>query len=270
MFLRIGIRKTMGAAALLAAMCLMPHQASAGLLCGVGSLGFGCGGPGVADLSGTGPVNIFNPGLSFTFADGLVLGFDISEQITGNLGGGATTSAWIKITNLYAANVGPGFVNDTFYIFSDVFNPGVAGTAGVGTVGIYGATPGVGVVPVAGVYGASSQAQMNYLLAPLVAPGAAPGLSLTAPQTFGVGLPGAPVVFYSWARTPIGAGTRQLVGALNFQLDPFSEVYMPGSLIVDENDSSEFLSEVPEPATLSFMGLGLAGLGLYRRRRTQK
>src|SRR6266496_6115369 len=115
-------------AAMFAAVCLVSVPASAGALCAVGTSGFGCTGPGIANLSGTGFNSITNLGLSFLLNDGLLVAFDIKETVTGNLGAGATTSATIRLTNVVAANFGGAPVNDTIYIFSDIFNPSVPGT----------------------------------------------------------------------------------------------------------------------------------------------
>jgi len=260
-----GLRAFFACAGLLTILSAVP-SANAGLLCGIGTGGFGCAGPGVADFSGFGNVSITNLGVNFVLADGLAVSFDINESITGNLGAGATTSAYIRITNLVAEDIGLGAVSDNIYIFSDVFNAAVAGTAGVGAVGFYGAIPAIGVAPAAGVYAASTQAQMNYLPFPVLGPVAAPAFSLTTPSTFAIGAPAVPFFFYEAARSGIGAGTRQLVGGLNFTLSSGSEIYMPGSLIVDENDPSQFASEVPEPMTLSLMGCGMLALAFAGRR----
>jgi len=265
----VDLRSLCASAALLAALCAVPNS-HAGVLCGIGTAGFACGGPGVANLSGLGNVSVTNIGVNFLLADGLSVSFDINESITGNLGAGATTSAYIRITNLIAADVGLGAINDNIYIFSDVFNPGVAGTGGVGALGVYGAIPAFGVVPAGGFYSASSQAQMNFLFAPVLGPAAAPGFSLTTPSTFAIGAPAVPFSFFEVARGPVAAGTVQLVGGLNFQMTSGSEIYMPGSLIVDDNDPGQIAAEVPEPMTLSLMGFGMLGLGVLARRRRQK
>ncbi|MCU1235405.1 MAG: hypothetical protein JWP63_3372 [Candidatus Solibacter sp.] len=254
------------AIAIVAMACSISQPASAGVLCAQGTVGFGCAGPGVANVAGAGAVSVTNFGVNFVLADGLAISFDINETITGNLGAGATTSAVIRITNLVAADVGLGPVNDNIYIFSDIFNPSIPGTAGVGAIGVYGAIPPIGVVPAGGFYAASSQAQMNYVFAP-VGLGGPPVLSLTTPSTFAIGNPAVPFTFYEWARTPIPGGVVQLVGALNFQLTSGSEIYMPGSLIIDENDPGAFNSEAPEPVSFAAMGSGLIGLAIWSRRR---
>jgi hypothetical protein len=261
----VGLRSLIACAGLLTILCAVPKNGAAGELCGIGTGGWGCGGPGVANLQGVGNVSITNLGVNFVLADGLAVSFNINESITGNLGGGATTSAYLRITNLVAQDIGLGAVNDNVYIFSDVFNPAVAGTAGVGAVGYYGASA-PGLLPAAGVYAASSQAQMNYLLAPLLLPGVAPGFSLTTPSTFAVGAPAVPFFFFEAARANIGGGTVQLVGGLNFQLTSGSEIAMPGSLIIDDNDPSQIDAEVPEPMTLSLMGCGMLALAFAGRR----
>jgi len=254
------------ALATIALACVIPKPASAGALCAVGTAGFGCAGPGVANLSGLGALSATTFGVSFLLADGLAVSFDINETITGNLGAGATTSAVIRITNLVAADVGLGNINDNIYLFSDVFNPSIAGTAGVGAIGIYGAIPPIGVIPAGGFYAASSQAQMNYVFAP-VGLGGAPVLSLTTPSTFAIGNPAVPFTFYEWARSPMPGGVVQLVGGLNFQLASGSEIYMPGSLIIDENDPDAFNSEAPEPTSVAGIGSGLVALAVLMRRR---
>src|SRR5436190_2081353 len=99
----------------MALACAVPQQASAGALCAVGTSGFGCAGPGVVDLSGVGAVSVTNLGVNFLLADGLAISFDINETITGNLGGGATSSAVLRISNLVAANIGLAPVNDNIY-----------------------------------------------------------------------------------------------------------------------------------------------------------
>jgi PEP-CTERM motif len=264
------LKHSIWALAIVALACIVPQPASAGALCAVGTGAvFACAGPGVADLSGQGPQSFTNIGVNFVLNDGLAVSFNINETITGNGLGQNTTSAVLRISNLVAADVGLGNINDNIYIFSDVFNPSVAGTAGVGAIGLYGAIPALGVVPAGGVYAASSQAQMNYLFAPVGVggPGVAPTLSLTTPSTFAIGAPAAPFTFYEWARAPIIGGVVQLVGGLNFQLTSGSEIYMPGSLIVDDNDPDAFNSEAPEPASFGVMGSGLVGLALLVRRR---
>jgi hypothetical protein len=269
MLFRKNLRKWLGAAVTLAALSFLPAQAWAGTLCATGTgAAWGCAGPGVANLQGAGAASFTNLGVNFVLADGLAVSFDINESITGNLGAGATTSAYLRITNLVAKNVGLNAVTDNIYIFSDVFNPAVAGTAGVGATGFYGAN-GIGLLPAAGFYNASSQAQMNYLsIASPGLPVAPPGtFSLTTPSTFAIGAPAVPFRFFEAARSPIGAGTVQLVGGLNFTLAAGSEITMPGSWIVDDNDPSLYASEVPEPAAFGLVSSGLLGLGAVVRKR---
>src|SRR5260370_13409945 len=258
MSFQANLQKWLGVAVILAATCLVQTPASAGLVCAAGTAGFGWTRPGIFNDSGLGACSITNLGLSFLLADGLSLSFDINESITGNVG--PTTSAYIRITNLVAKNVGLGAINDNIYFLSDVFNPSAPGTAGVGATGIYGAVGG-GVAPVGGVYASSSQAQMNFLLVPIFGLELAPGFALTTPPTFAIGNPGLPFTFYESARTPfLGGGLVQLVGGLNFHLTSGSEVYLPGSVIVDANTAAAFLSEVPEPGSIVLLSSGLLAL----------
>ena len=256
---------TLGAA--LVGACLLSNTASAGLLCAVGTAGFGCAGPGIANDSGLGFTSITNLGVNFLLADGLAVSLDINETFTGNLGANPTLSATMRVTNVVAQNLGPLAVSDNIYFLSDVFNPSVPGTGGVGAVGQYGAAAALGAPPVAGVYSASSQAQMNFLFAPLFGLGLAPGFSYTTPSTFAVGAPALPFTFYEWARGPAAGGVVQLVGGLNFTLAPGSEIFLPGSVVVDDNDPATFISETPEPATFAGIGSGLVGLAMYFRGR---
>jgi hypothetical protein len=68
----------------------------------------------------------------------------------------------------------------------------------------------------------------------------------------------------------VGAGVVQLVGGINFTLAAGSEISMPGSLIIDDNDPGQYDSETPEPASLATVGGGLLLAGLASRRLRRK
>ena len=77
----------------------------------------------------------------------------------------------------------------------------------------------------------------------------------------------SPVPHYSFhasARAPSAPGVVQLVGGLNFQLTSGSEVYLPGSVTVDDNNASIFISETPEPGSMVLLGVGLCALWQQR------
>ena len=73
--------------------------------------------------------------------------------------------------------------------------------------------------------------------------------------------------FWEATRAPIvPGGVVQLVGGINFTLNPGSEIYLPGSIVLDSNDPNTFLSEVPEPASFATLGAGMLAVGLARWR----
>src|SRR5207253_1760549 len=136
-------------------------------------------------------------------------------------------------------------VNDNLYLFSDQFDPSLAGTGGVGIAGSYVNT----VVPFGGnIALASTQAQMQFNLIAIQPGQFTIGSSLTTPPTFVSCVVCSPVPFRESARGPIVVGTTQLVGVLNFTLSGAgSAVSLPGSVILDENDAQAFQNDVPEP-----------------------
>lgn len=250
------------AVALIGALCALPSQSRAGAIGYVGSAGWGVAGF-INDLSCITCVQTWTSPFSVTLADGLVVSGIANETFTQV--GGFTTSAYERITNIAAINTGLGPVTDNVYFFSDAFSPSLPGTAGVGIVGYYGAAGILG--PTGGFYSASSQAQMNYLFAPVFGFVGAPGFSLTTPGTFATCAPCLnPFFFFEAARGVSAGGVVQLVGGINFTLAAGSEIYLPGSVIIDDNDPSVYQSEVPEPTTFAGLGGGLIALAWIRRR----
>src|SRR4051812_16671784 len=168
--------------ALALSLFAIPHQASAAAVGFVGTGGWGTApGGSVLNFSCVTCITSLNGAWNIVLADGLAVSGLFNETFV--TVGGATTSAVERITNVSAVNTGGVLVSDNIYFFSDVFSPSILGTAGVGIMGYYGHA-GIGGLPVGGNYGASSQAQMNFLFAPIIAPVAAPGFSLTTVSTF--------------------------------------------------------------------------------------
>lgn len=244
------------------------NQAQAAAIGFTGTGGWGVNGA-IADLSCFNCVVDIAAPFSAVLVDGLTISGMFRQTFV--QAGGATTYAWLSVTNVKAINVGPNIVSDNVYFFSDVFSPSVPGTAGVGIVGYYGEA-GLGGLPVGGVYAASSQAQMNYLYAPINAPGGAPTISLTTPSTFVVCNPClSSTKFWEAARVNgLPGGVVQLVGGINFTVGAFDEIYLPGSLILDTNYPELYTSEVPEPTTFALIGVGMIGAGFARRWRSRK
>lgn len=89
--------------------------------------------------------------------------------------------------------------------------------------------------------------------------GANTGVSLTAFGTANDGTPGSS----AWT----GAFTTQLAGVTLAQV--LATIGTPGGSITSTHSASFTVSSatIPEPATLSMMGVGLLGLGLLRRRK---
>jgi hypothetical protein len=57
-----------------------------------------------------------------------------------------------------------------------------------------------------------------------------------------------------------------LVGAINFTLGPGASAVLPGSIIVEDDDSGVIDSELAEPGTIIMAGSAVFGLAALRRR----
>jgi hypothetical protein len=264
-----GMTKSIGVAftAVALTLCLVPTRASAAIVGFTGTGGFVAVG-GIGNVGGgCFPVACDSGFVPFDtialLADGMrVSGFVrqiVQEDIAGN-----TVSALLRVTNIIATNNGAGLANDTFFVVSDIFNPSLAGNAGVGIAGSFQSLAGVG-----GPVTASTQAQMNYLSTPINALGGpVVSFALTTVSPFANCVFCSPIPFFAAAfvnNAP--GGIEQLVGAINFTAGPGSQIVLPGSLILEDNNSAAITDEAPEPATLLLMGGMLAGLGATRKLR---
>jgi hypothetical protein len=201
----------------------------------------------------------FNTGA--LLADGMVVSGNVREVIQED-GIGDTTSALLQVTGITATNTGLAQASDTLFLVSDVFDPSLAGAAGVGITGAY-VADGAGNIAFA-----STQAQMNYLLAP-VGGFAAPinNFALTTPATVVTCVLCGPVPFWEAAFVnPAPGGTVQLIGAINFTVNSGDSVVLPGSLIIEDDDNAAILAEAPEPGTVFLLGLALLGIGMMRKK----
>ncbi len=251
-----------------AVLCGVPsNRAMAAALGFTGTGGFIVDGPGIGNLQGgiCFPVACdsgfaaFNTGA--LLADGMVVTGNVREIIQED-GIGDTTAAFLQVTNIVATNTGVARASDTLFLVSDVFDPSLAGSAGVGITGAY-VADGAGNISFA-----STQAQMNYLLVP-VGGFAAPlnNFSLTTPATFVTCVLCGPVPFWEAAFVnPAPGGTVQLVGAINFTVDPGDSIVLPGSLLIEDDDDAVIQAEAPEPGTVFLLGSALLGIGVLRKR----
>ena len=266
------IKATLAAGFGLLALQLSSGLASAAIIGFTGSGGFVAQG-GVQDATN----GFCNPGCDSGFipfdtvnllTDGVRVSGLVRQTIVENAFG--TQTAVLRVTNIVATNnnaIGTGQTSDTFFFVSDIFDPSPNGkNAGVGISGSYTNTLGLNLGPVPF---ASTQAQMNYLTVPLNNLGAPiAGFSLTTPATFVSCLACAGIGFFESAfANNVPGGVQQLVGAINFTLDPGSAIVLPGSLIFEEGADEAILSEAPEPATFGMMGTALAGAFFVIRKR---
>ena len=223
---------------------------------GVGSLQGGACFPIACDSGFVG----FNTGA--LLGDGLVVSGLVRQTIVED-GIGDTTAALLRVTNIVATNTGPGQANDTLFLVSDIFDASLPGAAGVGIIGSY-------VSDAFGNIGfESTQAQMNYLANPIGAfGGPINNFSLTTPATFLSCVACGPVGFWEAAFVnPAPGGTVQLIGAINFTLNSGDSIVLPGSLLIEDDDSAAIQAELPEPATVFLLGAALLSAGLARRRK---
>jgi hypothetical protein len=235
--------------------CRVPGTGGFVAFGGVGNVGGGCF-PVACDSGFVG----FNTGE--LLADGLnvqgLMRQIVQEDVFGN-----TLSAMLRVTNIIATNNGVGVANDIFSS-SATSLMSVAGNAEVGIAGSFQSVAGVG-----GNATASTQAQMNYLSTPINALGGpVVSFALTTVSPFVNCVFCSPIPFFAAAfvnNDP--GGIVQLVGAINFTAEPGSQIVLPGSLILEDNNSAAITSEAPEPATLLLMGGMLVGLGATRKLR---
>jgi hypothetical protein len=178
---------------------------------------------------------------------------------------GSTTSALeqatLTIDNTNACCAGAGASTNVLVAFvSDEFDPSVAGPAGVGIFGAF-ANDGNGNAP---FVTADSQGQMNYL-ANGGAWNGAPGFgsfSLTTPLVGWTGV--GPVPFWELAVGGSVGSIQELVGVVGADVSGDSEVTFP--VTIEDDDTSFLDAEAPEPASFLLLGVGLAAVGLSRRR----
>lgn len=227
----------------------------------IGTAGFGSSGLVLNDSCFT-CTQSYTSNVAFGLPDGLAFTGTVNESITQV--SGVTTAAYLRITNIVVQDTTGLPINDNIYLFSDAFNPSIVGTGGVGVVGYYGNT----LQPAGGPVSASVQAQMQFEQI-AVQPGALTfGSSLTTASTSADCVACSPVRFYERARGPVLLGTTQLVGVLNFQLAGLgSSVYMPGSVVLDDNDPGLIQAEAPEAASALLFGIGLIGVAVAGRKR---
>jgi hypothetical protein len=199
-------------------------------------------------------------------ADGLIVSGMVRQLIVEN--GVNTTSALLLVTNIVAANLGAGTVNDNFFIVSDQFLPSIPGPVGVGIFGAFTSNGGVG----GNIPFAHTQAQMNFLTTGFITQaafgGPLTGFALTTVDPFVSCLLCSPVPFaaLNFGNDPLG-GVEQLVGVINFNLGPGSSMVLPGSWLITNNNNEAILAEVPEPASLGLCGAALFAIALRMKRR---
>ena len=173
---------------------------------------------------------------------------------------GLTTQALENVTMTVDNATGAGPVNVIVAFVSDEFDPSAAGSAGVGISGVF--TNDDGISPVT----ALAQGEMDYYVNGGVW-GGAPAVgsfNLTTPLVGEVN--GGPTPF--WTATSIPGpilGVQELVGYVGVDVNTDSVVSFP--MDFEDDDIGALAEDAPEPGSYLLFGVGLIGLGIFRRKR---
>ena len=189
-------------------------------------------------------------------------GVDISGNITFTTTdvAGVTTSALENVTMTVDNATGIAPINVIVGFVSDEFDPSAAGSAGVGISGVF--TNDDGTSPVT----ALAQGEMDYYVNGGTwngAPGAG-SFNLTTPLIGEVN--GGPTPF--WTATSIPGpilGVQELVGYVGVTVASDSVVSFP--MDFEDDDIGALAEDAPEPGSYLLFGVGLIGLGIFRRKR---
>jgi hypothetical protein len=206
------------------------------------------------ETSGFGVANAAGSGVNIAGA--------INFTTTENLGPGFTTSAFEQAT-MTVDNTGAVPGNETVVVafVSDEFDPSLAGSAGVGIFGAF-LNDGLGNAP---FVTANATGEMDYYVNGGVW-GGIPGPGSFSLVTPTVGTGGLPTPF--WTLTSIPGpivGVQELVGFVAVNVMPFSEVSFP--VDIEDDDTAALNADAPEPGSYLLLGVGLVGLGIFRRKR---